>query len=130
MGEVHLGRSADFKVDWKVRAPAAVPDHRCRLSDALDLYGNNGDQSRLAPSRQQIYSTAMSIEALKSELQALSDEERRKLMAFMVVLEDQAQAAYASKLAERIDNRSPERWLTPEQCERELGLDDGRDNRK
>ena len=72
----------------------------------------------------------MSIEALKSELQALSAEERRKLMAFMVVLEDQAQAAYASKLAERIDNRSPERWLTPEQCERELGLDDGRDNRK
>ena len=33
----------------------------------------------------------MSIEALKTELRALPVEERRKLMAFMVVFEDEAQ---------------------------------------
>ena len=67
---------------------------------------------------------AMSIEAIKSELRALPAEERRKLMAYMVVLEDQERADYAATLAKRIDDKSPERWLTPEQCERELGLSD------
>jgi hypothetical protein len=64
----------------------------------------------------------MSIEAIKSELRALPAEERRKLMAFMVGLEDEAHAEYAAKLAERIDDNSPGRWLTLEQCEGELGL--------
>jgi hypothetical protein len=68
---------------------------------------------------------SMSIEAIKSELRALPAEERRKLMAFMVVLDDQERADYAAVLAKRIDDKSPERWLTPEQCERELGLSDG-----
>ncbi len=66
----------------------------------------------------------MSIEAIKSELRALPAEERQKLMAFLVVLEDEAHAEYAAKLAQRIDDKSPSRWLTPEQCERELGLSD------
>jgi len=63
----------------------------------------------------------MSIEAIKSELRALSVEERRRVMAFMVALEDEGRADYAAKLAERIDDHSPGRWLSPEQCERELG---------
>jgi hypothetical protein len=46
-------------------------------------------------------------------------------MAFMVVLDDQERADYAATMARRIDDQSPERWLTPEQCERELGLPDG-----
>ncbi len=66
----------------------------------------------------------MSIEAIQSELRALPVEERRKLMAFLVVLEDEGLADYEAKLAQRIDDRSPARWLTPEQCERELGLSD------
>ena len=49
-------------------------------------------------------------------------EERRKLVAFIVGLEDQSEAQYASKLAQRIDGRSPDRWLGPVQCEQELGL--------
>jgi len=64
----------------------------------------------------------MSIEALKSELRAVSPTERRTLMAFMVVLEDEAQSDYAAKLAQRINDHSPERWLTAEQCEGELGI--------
>ena len=66
----------------------------------------------------------MSIEAIQSELRALPSEERRKLMAFMVVLEDQSRADYAAKLAQKIDDRSADRWLTPEQCEQELKLND------
>jgi hypothetical protein len=66
--------------------------------------------------------SGVSIEVLKVELRGLPAEERRKLMAFMVVLEDEGRAGYAAKLAQKIDDRSPERWLTAEQCERELGL--------
>jgi hypothetical protein len=55
----------------------------------------------------------MSIEALQREVRALPSEERRKLMAFMVVLEDEGRSDYAAKLAERIDDNSPGRWLSP-----------------
>ena len=65
----------------------------------------------------------MSFETLQTEVGALPTELRRKLMAFLVVLEDRARADYATELAQRIEDKSPARWLTPEQCERELGLD-------
>ena len=48
---------------------------------------------------------------------------RRKLMAFMVALEDNSRPGYATELARKIDDKTPGKWLTPEQCERELGLD-------
>ncbi|HEY1717620.1 MAG TPA: hypothetical protein VGH42_04900 [Verrucomicrobiae bacterium] len=65
----------------------------------------------------------MSIELLQSEVSALPAELRRKLMAFMVALEDGSRPDYAAELARKIDDKSPGHWLTPEQCERELGLD-------
>jgi hypothetical protein len=66
----------------------------------------------------------MSFDTLIKEVESLADPERRKLMAFMVVLNDRGNAGYAQKLAEKIDDATPERWLTPEQCARELGLPD------
>jgi len=64
----------------------------------------------------------MSFDTLLKEVESLGDDERRKLMAFMVAMEDRASAGYAAKLARKMDDKSPERWLTPEQCARELGL--------
>jgi hypothetical protein len=64
----------------------------------------------------------VSIEVLQTEVTALSSEQRRKLMAFMVVLEDRSRVDYAKELARKIDDKSPDRWLTPEECERKLGL--------
>lgn len=66
----------------------------------------------------------MSFDTLKLEVESLPSAARRKLMAFMVALEDQSRAGYAAKLAEKIDDKSPDRWLTPEECERKLGLTD------
>jgi hypothetical protein len=66
----------------------------------------------------------MSFETLKSEVQSLPADARRKLMAFMVALQDEGRAGYAATLAGRIDDRSPDRWLTAEECERRLGLPD------
>ena len=64
----------------------------------------------------------MSIETLQSEVSARPAEMRRKLMAFMVALDDRGRADYAAELARKIDDQSSGRWLTPEQCEGELGL--------
>ena len=66
----------------------------------------------------------MSIEEIKSELRALPSKVRRELIAFIVVLEDQERTDYAAMLAKRIDDQSPKRWLTIEQCEANLGLSD------
>ena len=41
----------------------------------------------------------MSLEALKSELRALPSQDRRQLIAFMVVLEGEARTDYAAELA-------------------------------
>ena len=59
---------------------------------------------------------------LQTEVTALSSEQRRKLMAFMVVLEDRSRVDYAKELARKIDDKSPDHWLTPEECESKLGL--------
>ena len=65
----------------------------------------------------------MSIDVLQSEVSSLTSEQRRQLMAFMVMLEDRSRIDYAASLARKIDDTAPGRWLTPEQCERELGLE-------
>lgn len=65
----------------------------------------------------------MSIELLKSEVSALPADLRRKLMAFMIALDDKSRPGYAAELARKIDDQSPANWLTPEQAEHELGLD-------
>ena len=66
----------------------------------------------------------MSIEAIQDQLRALSPDQRRKMLAFMVALEDEGKPGYAATLKERIDDNSPGRWFTAEECERELGLSD------
>ncbi len=67
----------------------------------------------------------MSFELLQSEVRALPVAARRKLMAFMVALQDEGREGYAARLAQKIDGQSPERWLSAEECERKLGLADG-----
>ena len=60
---------------------------------------------------------------LQSEVSALSPEQRRKLMAYMVTIEDQNRPGYAAELARKIDDKNPGHWLTAEECEKKLGLD-------
>ena len=64
----------------------------------------------------------MSLDVLLSEVRALPADARRKLMALLVSLQDEGRAGYAAKLAQKIDDPSPDRWLTAEQCEQKLGL--------
>jgi len=66
----------------------------------------------------------MSFDSLLKEVESLDESGRRKLFAFMVALEDRGNGNYREKLAQKIDDTTPGRWLTPEQCEKELGLSD------
>jgi hypothetical protein len=66
----------------------------------------------------------MSFDMLLREVESLPEAQRRKLLAFIVALEDRADANYAAKLAQKIDDKDPARWLSVEECARELGLPD------
>ncbi len=64
----------------------------------------------------------MSYDTLVNEVRALPADARRKLMALMVSLQDKEREGYAEKLAQKIDDPWPARWLTAEEVEQKLGL--------
>jgi hypothetical protein len=63
----------------------------------------------------------MSIAAIKSEIANLPLEERRELIGYIVSLNRKDNEEFMRKMAEKIDDKSPERWLTLEEVEKRLG---------
>lgn len=64
---------------------------------------------------------AMSIGILKQEIATLTLEERRELVGYVVALNRNDRGALMKRLAAKIDDRSPERWISLEEAERRLG---------
>ena len=65
----------------------------------------------------------MSFEAIEREIVTWDDAKLRKLQALVVALRvHHDDPAFAEKMAHRIDDHSPERWVTPEEFGRRLGL--------
>lgn len=62
----------------------------------------------------------MSINEIKTELEALPADERRQLAAFLVSLHHRDIAGYRSRLTRKIDDRTPENWVSLEEMERRL----------
>jgi hypothetical protein len=62
----------------------------------------------------------MTIESLQQELAALPADQRRRVQAFLVALEDSKDAVHSRKLAEKID-RPVESFATLEELDRRLG---------
>ena len=62
----------------------------------------------------------MSIQEIKSELQALPADERRELAAFLVSLRHKDLAGYRARMSEKIDDKNPERWVTLEEMDQRL----------
>lgn len=62
----------------------------------------------------------MSIQEIRSEVQALSVDERRRLAAFLVSLRHKDLADYRARMAQRIDDHSPENWVTLEEMDQRL----------
>jgi hypothetical protein len=66
----------------------------------------------------------MSLESLQQELAALPAHERRRVQAFLVALEDSADAAHRRTLSEKIDKPAG-RFATLEELDRRLGTGPG-----
>jgi len=64
---------------------------------------------------------------LKSELTALNAKERRRVIAFLLSLEEKDNQAYREELARRIDDKDPSHWVPLRELERRLGLDGQRE---
>ena len=66
----------------------------------------------------------MSIEALKEELAGLNVERRNEIVAYLLSIDDQDNAEYLASLTRKIDDRNPAHWLTVEEMDRRLSIQD------
>ena len=66
----------------------------------------------------------MSIETLKNELAGLDSAKRSHIVAYLVSLQDQQDSSYRASLASKIDDRNPENWVSIEEMDRRLGLNE------
>lgn len=57
----------------------------------------------------------MTFDTIREQAALLVPDERRQLVAFLISLEDAQNETYRAKLREKIDERTPGRWLTLEQ---------------
>jgi hypothetical protein len=68
------------------------------------------------------YSFSMSFEALTREIAAWPDDQIRRFQAFLVALRHQRERGTLEKLAAKLDDPDPSRWISLEDVEKRLGL--------
>lgn len=59
----------------------------------------------------------MELDQLKKEIQSLTLERQGELIAYLVQLRNTKDPAYRTLMMERLDDRDPNHWLTPDQFE-------------
>lgn len=62
----------------------------------------------------------MSIQEIHAEVEALPMDERRRLAALLVSLRHKDLADYRARMAAKIDDDSPENWVTLEEMDQRL----------
>lgn len=62
----------------------------------------------------------MSLAELKLEAAHLTPEERRHLTAYLVALDRKTDPEFKQRLADRIDDKTPGRWVVLEDAEKRL----------
>jgi len=62
----------------------------------------------------------VSIQEIKTEIEALPAEERKRLAAFLVSLRHKEIAEYRTRMARRIDDKNPDHWATLEELDQRL----------
>ncbi len=62
----------------------------------------------------------MSILEIKSELEALPADDRRRLAAFLVSLRHKDLAGYRARMTQKIDDDTPENWVSLEEFDQRL----------
>jgi hypothetical protein len=69
-----------------------------------------------------LYPSSMSFEALTREVSAWPDEQVRRFQAFLVTLRHQREQGTLEKLAAKLDDPDPARWVSLDEAEKRLGL--------
>jgi hypothetical protein len=62
----------------------------------------------------------MSVKEIKNEIETLPLDERRQLTAFLVALRHRDFVEYRSLVAKKIDDQSPENWISLDEYDRRL----------
>ena len=62
----------------------------------------------------------MTIEQIKRELAELSFEIQGELAAYLVQLRNAKDPEYRKEISERLDDKDPNHWLTPDEFEQRL----------
>ncbi len=65
----------------------------------------------------------MSLETIMEEAGKLSDEDSRRLSAYLVSVRRSREAGYAEEMARRIDDKDPKNWVTIEDLDRRYGFE-------
>lgn len=65
----------------------------------------------------------MRLDELQLEAERLAPGDRRKLMSFLVALDVRTDEQYGGELTRRLDDRSPERWISLQDAEGRLKVD-------
>lgn len=63
----------------------------------------------------------MSVELLMREIAELDQPGRRRLMAYLVSLQANADESHCVEMARRIDDHEPANWATLDELDRRLG---------
>jgi hypothetical protein len=63
----------------------------------------------------------MSLDIIKEQATRLAADDRRRLVAYLIALDDSEDSAYREKLRAKIDDRTPGNWLTIEEMDRSTG---------
>ena len=64
--------------------------------------------------------SSVSIQEIKSELETLPAEDRKKLAAFLISLRHKELAGYRTRMSDKIDDKTPENWLTLDELDKRL----------
>ncbi len=62
----------------------------------------------------------MGIQEIKSEVEALPVDDRRQLAAFLISLRHKDLAGYRARMSDKIDDSTPEKWVTLEELDQRL----------
>ena len=63
----------------------------------------------------------MSLEQLKQEVTALSDDEQAELIRYTLQLRHAHDTEYRHEVTDRLNDAEKSHWLTPDEFERRLG---------
>lgn len=65
----------------------------------------------------------MKLDELQREAERLTPDEQRKLIGFLVAMDIRRDEGYKDELTRRLDDQSPDAWISLEEAERRLKND-------